>query len=249
MKTRFKIAVIVMMGMSGLLNAQEGVVTGSNGKSDFIYHNGNVGIGIDTPLGKLDANGGAFFRAPVSGGVASNIATVDGINSMTFRAYDDRGEIHLQNERDFVLKDTRGRVLIQGNHGGSVGIGMATTLGHKLAVGGSIGAREIKVESGRWSDFVFEKNYNLPTLKEVENHIKEKGHLKDIPSAKEVEKNGFYLGEMDAKLLQKIEELTLYTIQQDKEIKNLKDENKLLKSLNLKLLEVQKRLDKLENKK
>lgn len=65
--------------------------------------------------------------------------------------------------------------------------------------------------------------HNLPTLEEVENHIKEKGHLKDIPSAKEVEKNGIYLGEMDSKLLQKIEELTLYTIEQEKKIKGQED--------------------------
>ena len=112
------------------------------------------------------------------------------------------------------------------NFSGKVGIGTTSTGNHKLAVEGSIGAREIKVEASGWSDFVFYNNYNLPTLKEVENHIKEKGHLKDIPSAKEVEKNGFFLGEMDAKLLQKIEELTLYTIAQEKEIKKEKAENK-----------------------
>ncbi|WP_459209730.1 hypothetical protein [Aquimarina rhabdastrellae] len=104
------------------------------------------------------------------------------------------------------------------NKEGNVGIGTTTTGSHKLAVDGSIGAREIKVEVGTWSDFVFEKDYVLPTLKEVENHIATKGHLKDIPSAVEVEKNGIFLGEMDAKLLQKIEELTLYTIQQEKKI-------------------------------
>ena len=62
----------------------------------------------------------------------------------------------------------------------------------------------------------FEKNYQLPKLQEVEAHIKEKGHLKDIPAVQEVMENGINLGEMDAKLLQKIEELTLYTIQQEK---------------------------------
>ena len=106
-----------------------------------------------------------------------------------------------------------------------MGIGTLTTGNHKLAIEGSIGAREIKVEANGWSDFVFYEDYNLPTLTEVENHIKEKGHLKDIPSAKEVEKNGFFLGAMDAKLLQKIEELTLYTIDQQKEIEELKKQN------------------------
>ena len=104
-----------------------------------------------------------------------------------------------------------------------------------------------------WSDFVFFKDYKLPTLKEVENHIKEKGHLKDIPSAKEVEKNGFFLGEMDAKLLQKIEELTLYTIQQQKEIKKEKVQNKKqqkeieeLKKQNSKIDKQQNEIDELK---
>lgn len=106
--------------------------------------------------------------------------------------------------------------------GGQVGVGTSDMGSHKLAVEGSIGAREIKVEATGWSDFVFEKEYNLPTLKEVEEHIHKKGHLKDIPSAADVEENGIFLGEMDSKLLQKIEELTLYTIQQEKEIERLK---------------------------
>jgi hypothetical protein len=67
-------------------------------------------------------------------------------------------------------------------------------------------------------------NYKLPTLKEVENQIKEKGHLKDIPSAKEVEENGIFLGEIESKLLQKIEELTLYTIAQEKKINDLEQQ-------------------------
>ena len=59
-------------------------------------------------------------------------------------------------------------------------------------------------------------------------HIQENGHLKDIPSAEDVEENGVFLGEMDAKLLQKIEELTLYTIEQEKRIKNLEESNQKL---------------------
>ncbi|WP_299161127.1 hypothetical protein [uncultured Tenacibaculum sp.] len=132
------------------------------------------------------------------------------------------------------------------NEKGNVGIGTTDTKGFKLGVNGKIATTEVKVATyANWSDFVFEKEYKLPTLTQVENHIKEKGHLKDIPSAAEVKKEGFFLGEMDAKLLQKIEELTLYTIQQEKqlkrqlnlivnqtkEIKELKSENKEIKKL------------------
>lgn len=120
-----------------------------------------------------------------------------------------------------------------GIDGGSVSIGTYTTpAGYKLAVGGKIIAEEVKVQlEAEWPDFVFNKNYNLASLEEVEQQIQEKGHLKDIPSAKEVEKNGVSLGEMDAKLLQKVEELTLYMIELNKEVKNLKEENEKLKAL------------------
>ena len=129
---------------------------------------------------------------------------------------------------------------------GNVGIGTSNPENWKLAVNGNIRAKEIKVETG-WSDFVFDNNYNLPTLEEVEKYIKQEGHLKDIPSAKEVEKNGIFLGEMDSKLLQKIEELILYTIAQEKKISSLEKENESIKLINLKLLELQKRMEKLEN--
>ena len=120
----------------------------------------------------------------------------------------------------------------------SLGIGTQSTDAWKLAVNGKIKAKEIKVETG-WSDFVFYDNYILPSLEEVENHIKKKGHLKNIPSAKEVEENGILLGEMDAKLLQKIEELTLYIIEQNKTIKGLNKDMEILNE-RLKQIEVKK---------
>ena len=113
----------------------------------------------------------------------------------------------------------------------SLGIGTPGSDSWKLAVNGKIRAKEIKVETG-WADFVFYDTYMLPSLEEVEDHIKKNGHLKNIPSADEVEKNGILLGEMNAKLLQKIEELTLYLIQQNKEMKVLKERIKTLENNN-----------------
>lgn len=92
---------------------------------------------------------------------------------------------------------------------------------YKLTVNGKMRAHSVKVYTD-WADFVFDKNYNLPSLEEVEEHIKKNGHLKDIPSAEEVEENGIELGEMNKLLLQKIEELTLYTIELKKEVEMLK---------------------------
>lgn len=112
-----------------------------------------------------------------------------------------------------------------------VGIGTINTGSHKLAVEGTIGAREIKVESSGWSDFVFEKDYPLKSLYELEDFINKNKHLPDIPNESEVLENGIELGKMDAKLLQKLEELTLYIIQQQKAIDQLKAElNDLKKS-------------------
>jgi len=92
---------------------------------------------------------------------------------------------------------------------------------YKLSVDGKVRATSVKVYT-MWADYVFESDYNLPTLAEVEAHIAEKGHLKDIPSAAKVEAEGIELGEMNKLLLQKIEELTLYVIQLNKEIEALK---------------------------
>ncbi len=108
---------------------------------------------------------------------------------------------------------------------GNVGIGISTP-NHKLEVAGTIRAKEVKIENSNWPDYVFSKNYKLPSLHEVARHIEENKHLPGIPSAEEVSKEGINVSEMQAKLLQKIEELTLYTIEQNKRIEALEKELK-----------------------
>ncbi len=93
---------------------------------------------------------------------------------------------------------------------GNVGIGTSTP-SNTLDVKGTIRAEEVVVQTG-WSDFVFEADYQLRTLDEVAGFIAENGHLPEIPSAQEVAANGVTLGQMNAKLLQKLEELTLYIL-------------------------------------
>lgn len=100
---------------------------------------------------------------------------------------------------------------------------------YDLAVNGKVRAREIKVENNNWPDYVFSKEYELTSLKKTEEHIKEKGHLPGIPSALEVNNNGVNLGEMNAKLLEKIEELTLHLIHLDTKVNLLQEENQKLK--------------------
>ncbi|WP_214228821.1 hypothetical protein [Pedobacter sp. B4-66] len=128
---------------------------------------------------------------------------------------------------------------------GNVGIGTSDTKGYKLAVNGKIRTQEIKVEVANWPDYVFAKDYKLPSLGEMEQHIKDKGYLPGIPSAEEVRNNGVDLGEMNAKLLKKIEELTLHLIEKEHKDEQLQVELKEQKSIVLKLIT---RLDLLENK-
>lgn len=122
---------------------------------------------------------------------------------------------------------TTGNVDIAGN----LAIGRSTVpSGYKFAVEGNVRAREIRVDAETWPDYVFTEEYHLPSLQEIQKHIQEKGHLPNMPSAKEVEANGIELGEMNRLLLEKIEELTLYLIEQEKQLKEQKREIENLKN-------------------
>jgi hypothetical protein len=111
----------------------------------------------------------------------------------------------------------------------NVGIG-TTSPTEKLSVNGNIRSRKIIVTQNGWADYVFNDGYRLRPLVQVENFIKENKHLPEIPTAKEVEKNGVDVGETQSLLLKKIEELTLYVIEQDKRIEKLEQENTKLKN-------------------
>jgi hypothetical protein len=107
---------------------------------------------------------------------------------------------------------------------GRIGVWTLTpAIGYALSVNGKIVCEELKVQlSESWPDYVFGNDYKLSSLKQVENFIKLNKHLPNIPSAAEIEKNGLSIGEMQKKMMEKIEELTLYIIQQQKEIESLK---------------------------
>ncbi len=122
---------------------------------------------------------------------------------------------------------------------GNVGIGTTSPGTNKLSVEGTIAARKVKVtQTTPWPDYVFRTDYSLPALEEVAAHIKEKGHLPGIPTEAEVAANGHDLGEMNTKLLQKVEELTLYLLEMKAGNDKLKAENDAIR----------KRLEQLEKR-
>ncbi|MCT4637603.1 MAG: hypothetical protein N4A72_07830 [Bacteroidales bacterium] len=172
---------------------------------------GNVGIGTTNPARKLEVNGDVLI-----GGSNAVLILQSGSSVWDFSP----------KANGLAFNQTGVQTSMFFEKGGNVGIGTTKTNGYKLAVDGTIGAREIVVNTEAWADFVFAKNYRLMPLSEVESFITENNHLPDVPSEQEVKENGINVAEMNAKLLQKIEELTLYVIEQNKRISELEKQVK-----------------------
>ncbi|QXP61145.1 hypothetical protein [Olleya sp. HaHaR_3_96] len=195
--------------------------SGDNAPDLTIDNTGNVGVGTTIPTQKLEVANGSLL---VKNGDIYIKGVANDAGDLIFQkgTSGQLGRIWTQTSGDSGLYLSSGNDVpdLTIDNTGNVGVGTTNTQGFKLGVNGKIVATEVKVAGySNWPDFVFYNDYKLPTLEEVENHINEKGRLKDIPSAKEVEENGVFLGEINSKLLQKIEELTLYTIQQEKKLK------------------------------
>ncbi|MCD0475407.1 hypothetical protein LPB87_13500 [Flavobacterium sp. EDS] len=184
-----------------------------------------VGIGTASPTYKLDIQG-----AGMNAGI--HLSKTDGVTSSWY--------LHpgrLGNGEFSIGDDMLYRLVI--NNQGNIGIGTISP-SYKLDVVGTIRAREIKVDLNG-ADFVFEETYKLMPLSELEKFVKNKKHLPEIQSANEMEENGTDLGVLTSKLLQKIEELTLYTIDQNKKIIELEKRNETIEEL--------KQILKLQNEK
>jgi len=147
-------------------------------------------------------------------------------NSLQFWAYDNIGCVSGGMCASRLTLMDNGNIIT----GGKIGIGLsdavtklaASPSDELLTVNGTIHAKEVKVDlTGSLADYVFNSNYTLMPLCKVEQYVKTNSRLPELPSAEEVKRNGLSLGEMQNKLLQKIEELTLYVIGQQKKIDEL----------------------------
>jgi len=210
--------------------------------STIVYTNSNVGIGTTTPARDLSvkyssASGNLNALPTVS---VANTNT-DGFSFASFEFSAENGgvvgaffadgsglflggtpNVYFRASTNHpILLGTNKTVRMIISNTGNVGIG-TTSPAYKFAVNGAIGCKELTVTNTGWADFVFQDNYKLPALDEVEDFISKNKHLPGIPSEAEVKEKGVSVGDMSSKLLQKIEELTLYVI-------DLKKENEALK--------------------
>ncbi|MDE5439687.1 hypothetical protein KRE40_17105 [Elizabethkingia meningoseptica] len=200
-----------------------------------VLSNGNAGIGTSNPMAKLDVNGGI------------NISPEMPIQLNGSDAF--HGLRYMRRNNDNTLLDGP---FLYGWAGGGLGIkkensewlALKWNAEGNVSVSNKLEAKEIKVTTTPTADFVFEKTYQLPNLEDVEKHILEKKHLPEIASAAEMQKEGVNIGDFQIKLLQKIEELTLYSIEQNKlnkeQAKQLQQQTQINKAL-------EQRLQNLEN--
>ncbi|WPV66690.1 hypothetical protein [Chitinophaga sp. LS1] len=161
-------------------------------------------------------------------GVVSSIAGVEGAKVLFMRHNNSTGQFLA-----FCSNDGTEKMRLDVN--GNLCIGTTTAGNYKLAVEGTIGARKLQVTQTSWADFVFKPSYNLPSLSSIEKYISENQHLPGIPAESDVLAHGVDLGEMNRLLLQKVEEITLYLIEEHKSNERLKEENE----------ELRKRVDKI----
>jgi hypothetical protein len=248
MKRKILISLIVIS--SGLtMNAQW------NGTNP-VWTNSDIGIGTISPVSKLDVRGDLYLNSGIDdnhiywgghnmtmgtkpGDYAHNVFSLkpggatEGKLFSLFTMYIANSSTSFEPK---IQLHTDGPSFL---NGGNVGIG-TTSPTYKLDVCGTIRAKEIKVDLLGGCDFVFKKDYKLISLNDLEKFVTTKQHLPEIASEKEMIENGLNMKEFQMKLLQKIEELTLYTIEQNKKLEEQNKEFKILKA-KIKKLESNKR--------
>jgi len=187
---------------------------------------GKVGIYSTDPVERLQVDRGKIFIRSLDNTNSSvqpyGIKFATDVNDRAAEILIKRGTSSSQTGLQFNTYDN-GSISTMTLFGGMVGIGV--TPNYKLDVAGTIRACEVKVNLENGCDFVFEQDYNLMSISDLDNFVTENKHLPEIAPAKKMEAEGLNLSEMNIKLLQKIEELTLYTIAQQKEIEVLKKQN------------------------
>ncbi|HEY0042248.1 MAG TPA: hypothetical protein VGB71_16365, partial [Flavisolibacter sp.] len=202
------------IGTNSENNAGNFIVRVNGSNRVYVDPTGNVGIG-NLPETKLHIGSGS--DAGLTGNGYLMLGSPSGSN------------IVFDNNEIIARNNGVASSLVLQNDGGSVRIGnVAVPTGYKFAINGKMLCEELKVKlaSSGWPDYVFHETYKLRNLRQLEDYIHQNKHLPNIPSASDVEKNGLEVGDMQKRMMEKIEELTLYIIDLQKQVDELKKANK-----------------------
>ena len=210
------------LDVSGSISA--GTYAGANpAPTNGMIISGPVGIGTSAPVGKLDVVGSAYVSGNVGIGTTSPANKLDVVGNASISG---QVGIGTTSPSSGAALDVQGGVVRIGGVSLSNNWSSSNTSGYSLYIQGGVLAEKYKCAlhtTSDWSDYVFDKGYKLKSLSEVESYIAQKHHLPDVPSAEDVQCDGIDMAKMDATLLKKIEELTLYVLQ-------LKKDNEVMKA-------------------
>ena len=202
----------------------------TSGSNIYNTNSGYVGVGFDSPTNLLHAaknmTGVQIIVENLGGIGGAGFTMIDAASTANwkFKATNTGGfkiRDHTIGLDVFTIEQNSGANAIYIKAGGNIGIG-TTNPGSKLAVNGKIDCKEVEIYLDGWSDFVFDEAYQLKPLDELESFIKDNKHLPGVPTEEEVIQNGISIGQMNATLLEKVEELTLYVIDLKKENEEMK---------------------------
>lgn len=194
---------------------------GGLGNTITIDQSGYLGIGTTAPVYRLDVNGRMRIRhnGVTSGIFFNNSSNVE--SSFIGQYKDDLFGI-FGNAWEFAINRNDGTVYLGSSNLDNENL--INGAGYKLRVFGKVIAEEVRVQvKNAWPDYVFESGYNKLSITDLEKYVNENKHLPNIPSAKEIEKDGHQLGDVQVKMLEKIEELSLYIIELNKKVKALEE--------------------------
>lgn len=202
---------------------------GNTASNLVLKSSGKVGIGNTSPEYMLDVNGSGYFRSALYAEHQNNqLRIVDSDDDLVWSLNANLGNFNIRSLTESkIYMHFDGNLSYEPFRATSSGV----SIGYSTFIDGDIESKKIKVTAtpGSVPDYVFSRDYNLMSLREVEEFIKINSHLPNVPNAKEIESGGQDVGDLQLKLLEKIEELTLYLIDQEKRMKKIEEQLKKTK--------------------